>query len=388
VILMLQIVAAIPLGLISGVYRTIRENPRGVMIVNAQRALFFLLTTGIVVFGGGPLEAALIQLAPLLGGALYVVWDLKRRHPAIQIGIKYRDIKLAISFFGPSLLFFLSTLSFIITVQGSTLLVSAILGSSLVATFVTLRTLANLIKQLASTVNHALWPELTIWETQGRYETIGFIHQMMLKIILIFGFCSVVFIHFEGPKILSFWTQGQIAYNANLMNALLLLVITQMFWFPSSVILGATNNHKSLGKNSLLSACLGLVLAYLLITPFELPGVVYGLWMADFVICGWFIPKAACRLTKRDHGRFLFETLFKGLLIFFCIYFSMNWVFFQFTLSASLPQLAIFGIIIGGAGIMLGYFVWLDKNEKEKVHLIFNDLMTLIPFKVNWKVSS
>lgn len=387
-ILMLQIVGAIPLGFISGIYRTIKEYPRGVMVVNAQCALFFFLTAGVVVSGGGPLEAALIQLAPLLGSALFVFWDLKRRHPAIRIGIKYRDVKLAISFLGPSFLFFLFTLSLIITVQGSVLLVGAMLGPSSVATFATLRTLAHLIKQLATPINHSLWPELTIWETQGRYEIIGFVHQMMTKLLLIFGFCSATFIHFTGPEILSFWTQGQINYNAKLMDALLLLVITQMFWFPSSVILGATNNHKSMGKNSLLAACSGLVLAYLLIKPFELSGVVYGLWVADFVICGWFIPKAACRLTKQNHGHFLFETLFKGLIFFLVIYFLMYWVFTQFTLNASLLQLVIFGAIVGGTGTLLGYFLWLDQKEKDKAHLIFNNLMLLIPFKVKGKVSS
>ena len=172
-ILALQIIMAIPLGLVSGIYRTIKEYPRGVMVSNAQRTLFFLLTAGVIVLGGNPLQAAFIQLIPLLGGSIFIIWDLKRRYPSIQIGVKHKDIKIAISFFKPSLYFFILTLSFILTIQGSAILVSTVLGSTMLVTFVTFRTLAHLIKQMATPINHALWPELTILESQGHYEKLG-----------------------------------------------------------------------------------------------------------------------------------------------------------------------------------------------------------------------
>ena len=377
--LMLQILLAIPLGLITGIYRTIKENPRGVMVANVQRGFYFLLTAGVVFSGAGPVEVALVQLTPLIGVAFYVIWDLKRRHPAIQIGIKNKDVKLALSFIGPSLYFFLLTLSLIISVQGSTLLVSTILGSSIVATFVTLRTLANLIKQLTVPLNHALWPEITIWETQGRYETLGAIHQMMTKFLLTFGICSAIFIHFLGPEILAFWTQGKIDFNPKLMDAFLLLVVTQMFWFPSSIILGATNNHKSLGKSSIASAFLGLIFAYFLIEPYGLPGVIYGQWIADLTICGWFIPRSTCILTNKNYWYFIWETLFKGMLLFLLVYLGINYLFTHLHFNSILSKLIFFGILISSSGVLVGYFFYLKKDEKNKFQSIFQKLSSSIP---------
>src|SRR5262249_4256724 len=62
-----QVVGALPCGLISGVYRSMREYPREQMVFNVRTTLSLLFTVLIVAQGGGLATVAGVQLAVLLG---------------------------------------------------------------------------------------------------------------------------------------------------------------------------------------------------------------------------------------------------------------------------------------------------------------------------------
>lgn len=375
ILLALQIVAAIPQGLIAGIYRTIGEYPRGVMIGNMQRIFFLVFTVLVVMAGGGLGAIAGIQLVPLVCGALYVWWDLRRRHPQIRLGVKERDLKLALSFLGPSFYFFLIQIATGITVQGSTLIVGAKLGAGSVAVFVTLRTLANMIRQVTGALNSTLWPDLTALEAQGRYQTLREIHLLMVKLLLIFSFCAAVFLHFMGKDVVALWTHGRIDYNAQLMDAFLLLLISQTPWMTSSVILAASNNHRVTSICYTASAFIGLGMGYFLSYRFGLPGVVYGLFIAEFFLCGWF-PWFTCRMIGQKFSHFLVEVLLRGVPVFFLLYWVMHWCMLKVLPSGSeIIRLIILGIMVGVMGLGLGYLLWFNQPEKNRVQLFLLGLL-------------
>ena len=207
-LLTLQIVVAVPTGVIAGIYRAVGEYPREIMISNMFRLGSVILTAVVVAAGGKLASVALLQMLTLAVGMVYVQIDLRRRHPQIHIGLSKADFAEAILFLAPSALFFLIHIATIVIVQGSTLVVSAILGSMSVAVFATSRTLANLLRQGSFSIHNALWPEFTALEARGKHQALGDIHLLTAKILLIFNFSLAVFLYFTAPHIIEFWTQG------------------------------------------------------------------------------------------------------------------------------------------------------------------------------------
>ena len=133
----------------------------GVAVFNAQRVLFFVATAAALFAGGGLAHVALVQLLPLALTLAWVLRDLRRRHPEIAVGLARSDARLALTFATPSSWFFLIRISQAAMIQGTTLVVRALLGPAAVTLFATLRTLCNLVRQTANALANALWPEIT-----------------------------------------------------------------------------------------------------------------------------------------------------------------------------------------------------------------------------------
>lgn len=375
ILLALQIIVTIPQGLIIGIYRTVGEYPRGVMVSNVQSLFSLALTVFILVVRGGLVAVAGIQLLSLIGGVLYIWWDLKRRHPQISLGVEKRDLKLALSFLGPSSLFFLIEIAIGLTLQGSTLIASAVFGAGSVAIFVTLRTLANLIRQVTGSLNSTLWPELTTLEAQGRYQALREAQLLAVKVALIVSICIAVFLHFMGGEVVMLWTNGRIIYNARLMDVFLLLQVYQTLWMTTSVLLAASNNHRLLSVCYITSALAGLGLGYFLSQRFGLIGIVYGLLIADFVTCGWLIPWQTCRMIKQSIRRYLTEVVLRGVPVFLVLYLVSYRIFKILPPSSGVVGLTIFGLAVGVTGLILGYTLWCNRYERNRVNRFVRELL-------------
>ena len=122
-LLALQLTAAIPRGLVVGLYRTIGEYPRGQLLAVVQRLGLTLLTAAGLLLGAGMVEIAALQLVPLLATTVWAWSDLRRRHSWIEIGVQRRVRGLALTFLKPSLLFVAIQVGMVIVLQGSTLVI-------------------------------------------------------------------------------------------------------------------------------------------------------------------------------------------------------------------------------------------------------------------------
>jgi O-antigen/teichoic acid export membrane protein len=365
-LLTLQILAAVPTGVITGIYRAVREYPREMMIGNTIR-LGSLVLTAIVVAAGGTLASVpLVHIVMLVVGMLYVWTDLRRRHPEIHIGLSRADFKEATLLLAPSSLFFLIQIATVVVVQGSTLVVSATLGAGSVAIFATLRTLANLLKQGSFSIYNALWPEFTALEARGKYQALGNIHLLTAKVVLIFNVSLAIFLYFTAAQVIKFWTQDRIVYDSRLMLGLLLFQLSQAWWMISSLLLAASNNHKSLSLSQFAASCCGLSLGFVLGSKFGVAGVIYGLLAADILICGLIIPWAACRMLRKSFAFFVAEVLLRGIPVFAVLYIAADWTF------SGLPALNLAQFVISGLGFLLlgfalGYLLWLNRSEKARL---------------------
>ncbi len=380
-----QVVASIPLGLIAGIYRTIGEYPRGVMVANVQRLFFYCVTIGSVWAGGELAVTALMQLLPLCGAALFVVCDLKKRHPWVYLGIRERDHGLALSFLQPSLLFFLMTVSMMLTVQGTSILIGAVVGAGSVVLYATLRTFTNFIRQGAAAVNHALWPDITALESQGRYDTLRAIHQLGVKSLLLLCFFFAIFFHFGGEAIVTLWTQGKLEFDQWLLDVFLLHLIIQGMWLNSSIFLSATNHHQQLAKVQFFSACAGLFLAWLWIERYGLPGVALGVCIPEILLMAWFVPREACALIGQDAGKFCKEVFLKGLLLFIALGLSAAWLWGLPVFGNFVLRLGFMAAAVAALGYILAWSFWFDGRDKEIIRKV---LSPLFPVKRLWRLGA
>ena len=379
-LLAIQVILAIPQGLIVGLYRTFQEFPRGAMLANFQRASILGLTVLTLLVGGKIIQVAAVQLIPIMAFAAFILYDINKRHPEVKIGLSQSDWRLAITFLGPSLLFFLIQISGALTVQGSIIVVSAFAGPAYVAVFAIHRTLTNLIHQIVGSLNTALWPELTTLEAHGDYSRLRVVHRSFVKMSFAACVFAGIWLHFTGKDIIEVWTLGRIAFDQRLLDIFLIYLVLQAPWLGSSVFSAAFNRHRNLAACYILSAVLGIGLAVVLIQHWGIFGVAAGLLIGDVLVCGWFIPLDTCRILGDNIGKYWAEVLIRGLPLI-AIVWGVAWSLAQLEALPILRILTIGGGIIT-VGIGLGYFFWLNSQERRQVLSIGTPLWNKI-FRLN-----
>ena len=318
----------------------------------------------------GVQTCALPILLPLIGVAVYVLIDLHKRHPEIDIGISKADWRLAVTFLGPSFFFFLIQVSVGFTFQGSILLVGAVVGPAAVVVYSVLRTLANLIRQIVGSINNVLWPELTSLEALSDYTRLRKIHALLVKSACALCGTAAVFLHFEAKDIVSFWTGGRIVFEQTLMDLFLLYLILQIPWLASSVFPAATNRHQKLAITYFISGALGLILGYLFssqVMGFGLGarGVILGILIGEVLTAGWYVPVFTCHILGESIRRYWLSFVFKGVPILIIEGLSAWWTS-RLSMSPVIKLFLVFSFvsIVGAAG---SYFWWADSEERKRM---------------------
>jgi len=368
-LLAMQVILAIPQGLIAGLYRTFQEFPRGAMLANFQRASILGLTALTLMVGGKLIQVAAVQLIPIMAFAAFILYDIRKRHPEVKISFSQSDWRLAISFLGPSLLFFLIQISGVLTVQGSIIVVSAFAGPAYVAVFAIHRTLTNLVRQIVGSLNTVLWPELTTLEARGDYSQLRIVHRSFVKMSFAACVFAGIWLHFTGRDIIELWTLGKITFNQRLLDIFLFYLVLQAPWLGSSVFPAAFNRHKNLATCYILSAVLGIGLAVVLIQHWGIVGVAVGLLIGDVLVCGWFVPLETCRILGDSIRKYWVEVLFRGLPVIF-ITGIVAWLASQIKSSSLISIFIVFGSVIL-TGSIVGYLIWLNKEEKKRITYLF-----------------
>lgn len=365
-----QLLGAIPQGLVNGVYRTLGEYPRGVMISNAQRALGFGLTALVVAIDGTPSGVAAAQLAPLALSAGFVWWDLRRRHPEIRLGVNEGSYREARALLVPSLFFFLIQLSSGLILQGTTLVVGSVISVAAVVGFTTTRTLANLITQITFTVNATLWPDLTTLETQGRYDTLRELQRLATKVVLALTLAATVFLVFDGEPLVRAWTRGKVDYDATLTTTFLVYTLYLGFVNTTTMVLVAANQHRATALTLTAATGAGIALAIPAAHWLGSAGVTAAMLVTDVAIRGVVQTRDACRMIAQPLGSYLMDTLARGALVAALAFAIMGGLAALSGIAgagasviAMIAFAGVTGVVVGG----LTFVVWLAPSERRRV---------------------
>ncbi len=301
----LQVIAAVPLNLTLGIYRSFGEFHRGVMVSNAQRAATLLATGAVLLLKGSMVAAAGIQCIPVVLTFLFAAADIKGRYPAIRLVGGQWSLAMCRKLISPSLLFFGSQAAYIAALQGGPLILAATVGPVGVATYVTLRTLANVIRQIAQSLRFSMWPEITKLAASGQWGVVRELQQKSARLLLAFSGSTAVFFFMAGKWLVPFWTRNRVEFEAGTLLPLLLISLFEGWWGSSALVLMATNRIKAVTVCYSFSAVISLLLGFLLVRLWGTSGMAVGAIIGDLATSAWYLPRQVVRLLNENGWAFV-----------------------------------------------------------------------------------
>jgi len=375
-LLSLQVVYSIGYGMIFGIYRTIGEYPRGQMVSNIRYALNLGLTLAVALAGGRLMALAVAQLILIVVTSLGIYIDIRRRHREIHIGLSQADWRLGMKFLWPSLTFLAIQLVSALLIHGSTLLISAMFGAAALVVFATLRTLTNMVKQAAATVQLALWPEFTTLDALAETDALRTLHLLGTKIMMTVAVCASVFLLTGGEQLVEFWTRGRVTYDGSLMFAFCVLACSQSHSFCTSVLMSASNRQNTLLWYSASAAVAGFVGGYVLAHWFGMTGFVYGMAAADAVIFAFGLPMRVCKMIGESRSRFFTEVTIRSGVVLLATYAGVRLVMsLSGEVGPAFARSMTAGLLTVAFGSIAAYLLSLNGSERRRLNVVVAELL-------------
>ena len=357
---------AMPAGLISSFYRTIGDLPRSQWMGNIQQVLLLSLVATVLVLGGGMRAVAAWQVLPLLAVTGFVIWDVRRKSPQLAPAVTKAKFQVFLSIMRPSVLFGLLMVSNVLTVQGSVLVVSSVLGGMAVAVFVISRTLANLIRQVVGAMNSALWPDLTIMESSGALERLRRIHKLLVAGSSTLCISIAAALWYEGAEIISAWTLGRIQPDVTLLRLLLVLLVLQTPWLASSVFTASASRHEKLAVSYMASSILGLAVAVVLVKSLGFWAIPIGLIIGEAAACYHFVVKDTCQMIGEPYSPFALR-LWSGLIALATIALLAGWAAHQLIPGPYLVRWLGVGAFTSIMSMAVAWSFWLLPEDRAQL---------------------
>jgi O-antigen/teichoic acid export membrane protein len=358
-----RILWQMPSAQLWNVYRTTGNLGATQWLWNLQSMGLFAITAIVLVFQGGAQQLAIWGATPMILVSVGAWFSLRRSYA--ELLPRLSDVRLAglQELLRPSLLFAFIMLSMALTLQGPVLLLSRALGGAAVALFVTTRTLSNVIRQMVSPLQLALWPELTRLDAVGDEPALRVGHRLLAFGSVALSAAVGGALWFEGASVIALWTHGKLVPDVWLLRILLIATVLQSSWLPSSLFLMASNRHRRLALANTASAVITLAAISLLIPPLGLLAAPFGALTGDILACCHFVVKDACYTLKEDYARFAARLWF-GVAATACAAWGAGYLGHSLAVGPAPIRWLQVGILTTVAAALTAWNLTLQKNER------------------------
>jgi O-antigen/teichoic acid export membrane protein len=286
-------------------FRCVGKYPLGTMAKSLILLVAFLSTMVGVAMHLSPVPVAALYMAvnALGTGALWLL--LRHEVPWIRFGIRHAQRGVIRRLTGPALSFMSFPLVNALNLQGILVVVGYVMGPIAVVTFNTARTISRSAAQGMNLINNSIWPEMSAAFGTGAMDVARMLHRRACQISLLLCLSITLGVAFLGDWIWKIWTVGKVPTDPVLLNIMLLQMVVSAFWFTSSVVPMATNQHQRMARAMLVATCLALVLAWLLmrVTALGLRGAAIALVAGD-VFTAFYVLRESLRLLDDNLGDF------------------------------------------------------------------------------------
>ena len=179
--------------------------------------------------------------------------------------------------------------------QGSTLVVRLTLGPEAVAAFNTIRTACRSVSQIFNVINGSIFPELQYEYGQGNMKTVHRLFRLSVLSSIFVGIIGVIFLSLFGLDIYNWWTQSQLFVTGEVWNTFVVSVLFNAVWWTAMVAYPVTNQPYHFAVASISTACLSVIVSYILSVYLGLWGAALGTMLFEQVMMLYVLPDS-CRL--------------------------------------------------------------------------------------------
>ncbi len=262
-------------------------------LIMLSELLIFLLVVLVLVSGGDlVLGIACYLLGTLFRFALLRI-KLYRLGGWIVFGLNHASWQTIKDFTLPSLAFMAFPLGQAMGLQGTLIVIGAILGPPAVVIFNTVRMLSRYMVHLTVIFGRIGGPEIAFAYGRGDMELVRKVHWQICRLGLWASLVVCGTLAFTTPWILKVWTQGQINPWPGVYLTLLAAVMVWTAHALTANVLQATNNHQRFALVYLVISIVGLVLAIPLTKIFSLPGAALASLLVELALLLYVLPSAA-----------------------------------------------------------------------------------------------
>lgn len=179
--------------------------------------------------------------------------------------------------------------------QGTTLVVRLTLGPEAVAAFNTIRTACRSVSQIFSMVNGSIFPELQYEYGQGNMNMVHRLFRVSLLSSIIVGLIGTIFLSLFGLSVYNMWTQSQLSVPSEVWNTFVISILFNAVWWTAMVAYPVTNKPYHFALASITTACLSVVVSYILSIYLGLWGAALGAMLFELVMMLYVLPDS-CHL--------------------------------------------------------------------------------------------
>lgn len=206
----------------SGVYRANMAFGRGTIISSAGEMLrIFVAIAVLLIFQTMAALAVAIFVTTVITNAVVIPLDLARRFERFAWSWRRPQSLTTHNTFGESLLFASSFLPTIVLTQIPIMMIGSRAAQGVLASYVLLRTIANIVRSLSQRVTFILGMELSRLEAQERHDELEASYRKLAALIaLAFGIgCALLWAW--GGRLLHLWAGSSVTYEPLLLAVML-----------------------------------------------------------------------------------------------------------------------------------------------------------------------
>jgi len=290
--------------LITGGFRCEGNYPLGMFGLNLVRLTEWTMATVVVMFGARPVVVAMVYLLVRAVGLMMLNIVLRCKSPWLHYGVEHADRGCVRRLAAPAFAFMAFPAGNAISIQGMIVVVGLVLGPIAVAAFATARTLTRFSFQILESIRNAIWPELSAAFGAENWEFARKLHRLACQAALWLCLLAVLFLAVAGPYIYRVWTHGRIPLDSTLFHCLLVVVVANSFWYTSSAVPVACNDHQRIAIAYLVGASASIAMAYFFLRHIGLPGAAVALLVIDMAMA-WYVLCNSVRIVKDSSWGFL-----------------------------------------------------------------------------------
>lgn len=265
-------------------YRATRGYALGGYIVGASLVIEAAGALALVSLGVGPRGVALWYLAVRTIAMAVLSLVLARRAPWLVTLRWQSSMRVLHRLIRPAAAVMVLPGALAASIQGTVLVIGAVLGSAAVPTFTAVRTLSRVAVQAILIVNHALMPSMTaaraVDDTArvARYAATSFLVSLALAVP------GAVLLLVAGQWFVGAWTHGMLHPDLRLLAIMAAIMVLNAVWAPAANLILSINRHEGYSWYYLLMSFAGLAMAVPLTRSLGVAGAALSLLLVELAM--------------------------------------------------------------------------------------------------------